>query len=167
MENGRMNFFKNLAAALLVVMVAVLSMAAPLRAAEAAEHIVLVVGEGEMMVDGTPVSVEDAVPVNNNGRVYIPLRAVAEAFGADVDYDGATGDITITNGTSTVIMNTLASVYTVNGSLKWMDIAPYVNSEGRTMVPVRFVSDGLGYGVEAAQGEAGYTIDLTRTSAEA
>ena len=167
MENGRVNFLKNLAAALLAVMVAVLSMAAPLQAAEAAEHIVLVVGESEMMVDGTPVSVEDAVPVNNGGRVYIPLRAVAEAFGAAVDYDGATGDITITNGTSTVIMNTLASVYTVNGSLKWMDIAPYVNSEDRTMVPVRFVSDGLGYGVEAAQGEAGYTIDLTRTSAEA
>ena len=167
MKNGRVNFLKNLAAALLAVMVAVLSMAAPLMAAEAAEHIVLVVGESEMMVDGTPVSVEDAVPVNNGGRVYIPLRAVAEAFGAEVDYDGATGDITITNGASTVIMNTLASVYTVNGSLKWMDIAPYVNSEGRTMVPVRFVSDGLGYGVEAAQGEAGYTIDLTRTSAEA
>ena len=119
------------------------------------------------MVDGEAISVADAVPVNNGGRVYIPLRAVAEAFGADVYYDGATGDITITSGETEVIMNTLASVYSVNGTLQWMDIAPYINSEGRTMVPVRFVSDGLGYGVEGAQGDAGYTIEITRTTADA
>lgn len=168
MENGRVNVLQKLAALSLALLIAVLSTAAPALAAEtAAEHIVLVVGQDEMMVDGEAISVADAVPVNNGGRVYIPLRAVAEAFGADVYYDGATGDITITNGETEVIMNTLASVYSVNGTLQWMDIAPYINSEGRTMVPVRFVSDGLGYGVEGAQGDAGYTIEITRTTADA
>lgn len=50
--------------------------------------------------------------------------------------------MTIEEGDTEVIMNTLASIYSVNGNLKWMDMAPYVNADGRTMVPVRFVSDG-------------------------
>ena len=77
-----------------------------------------------------------------------PLRAVAEAFGAEVDFDSQTFDVTITSGKTSVVMNTYASLYTVNGELGWMDIAPYVNDDSRTMVPVRFVSTALGYDID-------------------
>ena len=73
--------------------------------------------------------IDCAVPVSNNGRVFFPLRAVAEAFGAEVDFDINACDITIISGNTTVVMNTHASLYTVNGELGWMDIAPYVNED--------------------------------------
>ena len=96
----------------------------------------------------------------------MPLRAVAEGFGAEVNYDAATGDVTIEEGDTEVIMNTLASIYSVNGNLKWMDMAPYVNADGRTMVPVRFVSDGLGYAVDTGKDENGNTtVTISRAAA--
>lgn len=47
----------------------------------------------------------------------------------EVDFDVNTYDITIISGKTTVVMNTHASLYTVNGELGWMDIAPYVNDD--------------------------------------
>ena len=166
MENGRVNFLKNLAAALLAVMVAVLSMAAPLQAAEAAEHIVLVVGESEMMVDGTPVSVEDAVPVNNGGRVYIPLRAVAEAFGANVKWEGAdTGRITIDRGETHIVMTANRLAYSVNGEAGEMDVAPYISpSAGRAMVPVRFIGEAFGFDITTTKNADGTTAGVIFTA---
>ena len=166
MKVGRINGFKSMVAAFLLTLVVAFGTVMPVFAAEeAAEHIILTVGAGEMLVDDETVSVADGVPVLNGGRIYVPLRAVAEGFGAQVNYDAATGDITITNGDNEVIMNTLASIYTVNGELKWMDMAPYVNSDSRTMVPVRFVSDGLGYALETGEDENGVTtVTFTRSN---
>ena len=159
MEPKKINSLKKWIAAWLLALVVFSSAAAPVFAKEgAAEHITLTVGVDEMRVDDETVAIEDAVPVLNGNRVYVPLRAVAEAFGAEVNYDGASGDVTIETADAEVIMNTLASVYSVNGTLKWMDMAPYVNSEGRTMVPVRFVSDGLGYELDTAADENGATV---------
>lgn len=161
MELRRTHGLKSMAAALLLALFIGLGVSVPAHAqTEAAEHITLTVGAADMKVDDETVSIADGVPVLNNDRVYVPLRAVAEGFGADVQYDAATGDVTIEDADNEVIMNTLASVYTVNGELKWMDIAPYVNADGRTMVPVRFVSDGLGYNVETGKDDAGNTTVL-------
>lgn len=158
MNQGRINHFKKMAVALMLTMVVLLSSAAPVFAKDdAAQHIILTVGVSDMQLDDETISIKDGVPVLNGGRVYVPLRAVAEGFGAEVNYDAATGDVTITTDDNEVVMNTLASVYTVNGTLKWMDMAPYVNSDGRTMVPVRFVSDGLGYAIETGTDDNGAT----------
>jgi hypothetical protein len=43
----------------------------------------------------TENTVLDTVPANINGRVCLPVRAVAEAFGATVEWDGATRTVTI------------------------------------------------------------------------
>lgn len=165
-----MQGIKKIAAALLLALVFATSMVTSAHAEEsastAAEHIVLTVDSADMRVDGEDVSIADGVPVLNGGRVYVPLRAVAETFGAEVNYDGVTGDVTITTAENEVIMNTLASVYTVNGTLKWMDMAPYINSASRTMVPVRFVSDGLGYEVDTGKDENGATTVIITRSAE-
>ena len=114
-----MQGIKKIAAALLLALVFATSMVTSAHAEEsastAAEHIVLTVDSADMRVDGEDVSIADGVPVLNGGRVYVPLRAVAETFGAEVNYDGVTGDVTITTAENEVIMNTLASVYTVNG----------------------------------------------------
>lgn len=167
MNSNCIQTLKKMAAALLLALVLLTSTQLPARADDmAAENIILTVGAGDMLVDGATVSVADGVPVLNGGRVYVPLRAVAEGFGAEVNYDAATGDVTIEEGDTEVIMNTLASIYSVNGNLKWMDMAPYVNADGRTMVPVRFVSDGLGYAVDTGKDENGNTaVTISRAAA--
>ena len=167
MNSNCIQTLKKMAAALLLALVLLTSTQLPARADDmAAENIILTVGAGDMLVDGATVSVADGVPVLNGGRVYVPLRAVAEGFGAEVNYDAATGDVTIEEGDTEVIMNTLASIYSVNGNLKWMDMAPYVNADGRTMVPVRFVSDGLGYAVDTGKDENGNTtVAISRAAA--
>lgn len=167
MKTNTLHGMKKMVAALLLALMLVAGTVTPAQAKEqestAAEHIILTVDSAEMLVDGEATSVADGVPVLKGGRVYVPLRAVAETFGAEVNYDHATGDVTITTADNEVIMNTLASVYTVNGTLKWMDMAPYINSESRTMVPVRFVSDGLGYAVDSGKDENGATtVTITR-----
>lgn len=148
-------------AALLLGLVVMLGTVSPIQAADEAapaKNITLTIGASDMLVDDKTVPIDGAVPVSNNGRVFIPLRAVAEAFGAEVDFDIHTSDITIISGKTTVVMNTHASLYTVNGELGWMDIAPYVNNDCRTMVPVRFVSNALGYDIEL---KADNTIVIT------
>ena len=166
MQTRCMQALKMITAALLLLaalFVAVL----PAGAAErTADEITLTVGVSDMQVDDETVSIADGVPILNNGRVYVPLRAVAEAFGADVAYEAATGDVTITLDDTEVVMNTLASIYSVNGELRWMDMAPYINDYSRTMVPVRFVSDALGYSIDTSADDAGNTVvTITRAAA--
>ena len=168
MEQTRM-ILKQVLAAVMLALVVLVGTGSPAAAADAApeKNITLTIGDGDMKVDDKIVPIDGAVPVNNSGRVYIPLRAVAESFGADVEYDDATRDITITSGKTTIIMNTQASIYTVNGELKWMDMAPYVNEGSRTMVPVRFVSTALGYDIETTTGANGAVTSIILTNKQA
>ena len=155
----KINSLKKLCAALLVALILTFSAQTPALAEEsAAQNITLTVGSSTMQVGDKEISIADGVPILQNDRIYVPLRAVAEAFGAEVDYDSKSRDVTILCGETTVIMNTLASVYTVNSALKWMDVAPYINSSSRTMVPIRFVSDALGYSVENSTNEKGDSV---------
>ncbi len=151
MKRLKKHSIKQVMAAFLLGLVVMLGFVNPMQAADnaaPAKNITLTIGSADMIVDDETVSIDDAVPVSNNDRVFIPLRAVAEAFGAEVDFDSQTFDVTITSGKTSVVMNTYASLYTVNGELGWMDIAPYVNDDSRTMVPVRFVSTALGYDID-------------------
>ncbi len=49
-----------------------------------------------IVVDTRPVTYTDAYPFIENGRTMIPLRLVSESMQANVEYDDATGIITIT-----------------------------------------------------------------------
>ena len=54
----------------------------------------------EIVVDGLGVTeyiTLDSVPVNVNDRTLLPIRAVAEAFGATVEWDSETLTIAISN----------------------------------------------------------------------
>jgi len=53
--------------------------------------------EDEATVNGRKVPLPQR-PVQQNGVTYVPLRFSAEAFGATVGFDAATGAITITDG---------------------------------------------------------------------
>jgi endonuclease YncB( thermonuclease family) len=93
-------------------------------------------------VDGRPLSV-DAPPVMRDNRVLVPLRGIFEALGATVRWDAGTQTITGSRGDRTVILTIGNRQATVNGNSVSLDVPPAVIG-GRTMVPVRFIADGLG-----------------------
>lgn len=78
----------------------------------------------------------------------VPVRVLAESFGADVDFDEEAQTVTIVDGDTTIVMTVGSTEYTINGeAAEAMDTAPVIGSDNRTYVPVRFVAEGLGYEV--------------------
>lgn len=89
----------------------------------------------------------DQLPVIENGRTLVPLRAIFEKIGAAVEWDGETQTVTATKDDVTVSLTINNTTATKNGQAITLDVpAKIVN--GRTLVPVRFVSDCFGVGVD-------------------
>ena len=59
------------------------------------------IGQKYILVNGNKVTIDTAALLKND-RTYLPIRAVAEAFGAMVTWDGRTQTVAITTGSSLV-----------------------------------------------------------------
>jgi len=77
----------------------------------------------------------------------VPVRAIFEAVGANIDFDAETKTITARNGDTTVNMTVGANAVTVNNKEVQLD-APAVIVNGRTLAPARFVAETFGYTVQ-------------------
>jgi hypothetical protein len=105
--------------------------------------IVMTVGNSEAIVNDTTM-ILDQPPVNNNGRVYVPIRFVAEQLGATVD-SSKLPTITITWGSNTLALTIGSTTATLNGKTVTIDQPPYIDAAtGRTMVPARFIAETMG-----------------------
>lgn len=112
---------------------------------EGAKKVVVTIGSTTMQVDGKNKTII-APPIVDNGRTYVPLRAISEAFGATVDWKQETNLITIDRGDTHIVMTPYKLAYTLNGQEKMMDVAPYISTAyASTMVPVRFIADAFGF----------------------
>lgn len=89
----------------------------------------------------------DVAPQMVNNRVLVPMRTIFERLGASVEWDAQTRVITATKD-ETVIKLPLDSrnaTITKNGIEKIVELdAVPVIIEGRTLVPVRMISESLG-----------------------
>jgi hypothetical protein len=105
-------------------------------------------GVGVMWM-GDYVQFPDAQPELTDGRTMLPVRALMELIGAQVEYLDQTVVLTLADGESISFRpgEQLATVKQENKVSSFeMDVAPYI-SDGRTYVPVRFFSQALGYDV--------------------
>ncbi|MEM1974242.1 MAG: stalk domain-containing protein, partial [Thermoplasmata archaeon] len=88
------------------------------------------------------------------GRTMVPLRFIAETFGARVDWDPKTEGIHIelkkSDGTMVIIDMQLGNkIAYVNGKPYVLDVAPFtVEPQGRTVVPIRFIAEAFGAKVD-------------------
>ncbi len=96
-----------------------------------------------LQLNGTALQFTDAAPVLEDGRVYVPFRAVFEALDAAVDYDLDTKAITAQKGDTMVQFVIGDTDITVNDKTVTTDAASFVRN-GRTYVPVRFAAQSLG-----------------------
>ncbi|MFF2911125.1 stalk domain-containing protein [Paenibacillus sp. NPDC057934] len=86
-------------------------------------------------------------PVNVNGNVLVPFRAIFESLGATVKWDSATQTVTATKEGKTIVLKIGSTTAYVNGVPVTLSAAPQLIN-GSTMVPIRFVSEALGGLVE-------------------
>lgn len=89
----------------------------------------------------------DQLPIIENGRTLVPLRAIFEKIGADVEWDGDTQTVTATKGDISISLTINSTTAIKNGQNITLDVPAKIVS-GRTLVPVRFVSDCFGVNVE-------------------
>lgn len=98
--------------------------------------------EVQVLVDGKPL-VTDVQPYIEQGRVMVPLRTIAEAFGIRPQWDASTATVHLRWGSHEVSLTIGQGEARVDGRALTLD-APAVLRQGRTFVPLRFVSEGLG-----------------------
>lgn len=122
--------------------------------------VTFIIGNTTFVANGE-TKTADVAPYVANGRTFIPVRAFAEATGAKVEYDAATQVITITGEGLSAQMTIGSNILTVNGQTTVMDTAAAVTAEGRTVLPVRFAGQALGYGFEVAYGANGAVSSVT------
>ena len=85
----------------------------------------------------------DVAPIIRNSRTMLPVRYVAEALGASIDWDGATSTATLKTADTEIKITVGAATATVNGQSVTLD-APAFIENSRTYMPVRFVAEALG-----------------------
>lgn len=107
-----------------------------------------------VFIDGRPVNF-DVPPNMVQGRVLVPLRGIFEQLGATVDYDARTQHIVALRGGQSVELTVGSRQARVNNNPSLLDV-PAFTINGRTMVPLRFISESLGAGVQWV--EANQTI---------
>ncbi len=103
----------------------------------------------KVLVNSNPV-VFDQPPVIQEGRTLVPMRAIFEAMGCTVDWEAASQRVTASNSAKTITMNInnvsmrVAEEKGVNNIT--LDVPPQIIG-GRTLVPVRAISEALGASV--------------------
>ena len=104
-----------------------------------------------VQLNGQAVKFPDAQPEKANNRTMVPFRAIAEALGAEVDYNA--GAITAKKDGQTLAFSLggkqLTATDSVGKTVKTvqLDTAPYKKG-GRTYVPVRFFAEAFGLTVQ-------------------
>ncbi len=122
---------------------------------KSAEEIKEAVGNGIVMKLDSNVAYanQKAVNIDSNdpkvvakekdGRTLVPVRFIAEAVGAKVDWDGEAQTVTIVQGRDRIKIVLGESKLTVNGEEVEMDTAAITEND-RTMLPLRAICEALG-----------------------
>lgn len=114
-------------------------------ATSGSKSVIMFMNANSLIVEGVTKEINN-LPSIVNGRTYVPLRTVAEAFGAKVTWSQSTKTATAVLGDTTVNMIIGQKSYTKNGSSNTMDAASYIDKKtNSTMVPVRYMAEAFGY----------------------
>lgn len=77
----------------------------------------------------------------------VPVRIISERFGAEVGWNGEKQEVSIKKEDKEIVLNIGSELAYVDGEALPLDAAPE-EIGGRTMVPIRFISENLGMKVK-------------------
>ena len=105
------------------------------------------VKENSIVLDGANLNL-DVPPIIVDGKMLVPVRAIFESLGASVDWNNESKTVEVSCGQDIFIELQIDSkTAKVNGKEIMLDV-PAKIVEGRTLLPLRFVSESLGASVE-------------------
>ncbi len=121
-------------------------------------------------LDGTEI-VFDVPPQTINDRTMVPMRAIFEALGCTVTWADETQTITAVKDGKTMTMQIGNKTFNCGDQVISLDVPP-TEIDGRTLVPVRAISEGLDCTVEWVEGtktviitSPGNTVQLSKNAA--
>lgn len=97
-------------------------------------------------IDNKPIYF-DVEPQNIEGRILVPLRAIFEYLGAEVNWNGSTQTVTAIKDNTKITLQIDNTIANVNNKKVKLDVAAK-NINGRTFVPARFIAESLGANVD-------------------
>ncbi len=124
----------------------------------------LQINDSTMEVNGVELEIDagnGTKPIVTDGRTLVPIRAIIEAFGGVVGWDGATQTVKLTMADDVIILVINSKTAYLNGTAYMLDVAPTIINE-RTMLPIRFIAEGFNLGI-AWEGDT-QTVTLIRNS---
>ena len=110
------------------------------------KQIILTINEKEAVVFGNAV-INDVAPVIVNGRTMLPIRFIAEALGATVDWNDAEKKVTIKSDDKEIVIYIGSDTAYINGVAEKLDVKAFIK-DNRTYLPLRFISENLGADVQ-------------------
>lgn len=101
----------------------------------------------KVRINGNLIAFDDQYPlILGEGYTVVPVRGVLEKLGAEVYWDGATRTATIIRGNTVITITVDSDTAYINDEAHKLDMpAQLIN--GRTMVPLRFITEGIGCSV--------------------
>ena len=97
----------------------------------------------------------DVLPQVINERTYVPISTITEFLGVSINWQDP--HITINYNNTELILTIGENEAIKNGQTIKLDASPYVRN-GRTMVPLRFISEELGLGINYQDAKVGITF---------
>lgn len=116
------------------------------------ETLVLWINKKEALINGKTFELnQEPIRDKTTWRTLIPLRQICELFNKQVDWHSNDNSITIGNDIKLWIDKNIAEV---RGKTVILDQPPYIDpNTWRTLIPLRFVSEYLGYQVDYIKSE--------------
>ncbi|MCD8048900.1 MAG: aldo/keto reductase [Clostridia bacterium] len=121
----------------------------------------LQIGNPIMTIDGEEREIDPGrgtAPIIQDNRTLLPVRAVVEAMGGEVEWNNETQTARLSKEGTVILLTIGSETAYVNGEEYSLDTAPIIQNE-RTMLPIRFIAESFGYSV--AWDNETQTITLT------
>jgi len=106
------------------------------------KKVTMVVGENSLNVGDDKVILDSPAYLNKDGYAMLPVRAIAEALNATVNWDEDTKTVSILRGQRVIAMEVGSDKMYINGTKVPMNSKAVINNE-RIFVPVRDVANAL------------------------
>lgn len=114
-------------------------------------YISLKMGSYDLNINGNTVKM-DACPLNVKDTTVIPIRMIAEALGAKVDWDEAAQSVNIYDENTRICIPLSSNYAVINNAWEVKFGARVLTICGRVYVPLEFVSKALGAEIDREEG---------------
>jgi len=99
-------------------------------------------GQITVLVNGAAIAFDQS-PVVERGVTLVPMRAIFEVLGAEVEWDSVTQTVIARKDGTTVLLRIGSNLLFINGEIVELDV-PARKIGGRTLVPVRAIAESFG-----------------------